>query len=106
PAVPAWIQSLLESPVFKDQKRLGGRHLPDDATFTRLLHALDRREGTMTLHALTRALAAPPMRMRGILAKTERVLNVDGYDVIRYDETSDTVELQRDLLLKQFGLED
>ncbi|MEQ8638592.1 BREX-2 system phosphatase PglZ [Gimesia maris] len=106
PAVPAWIQSLLESPVFKDQKRLGGRHLPDDATFTRLLHALDRREGTMTLRALTRALEAPPMRMRGILAKTERVLNVDGYDVIRYDETSDTVELQRDLLLKQFGLED
>ncbi|MEQ8856845.1 BREX-2 system phosphatase PglZ [Gimesia sp.] len=106
PEVPKWIQQLLESPVFADQKRLGGRRVPEDKEFSRLLQALDRRDGTMTLRALTRALDAAPLRMPGFLAKVERVLNIDGYDVIRYDETSDTVELQRELLLKQYDLDD
>jgi hypothetical protein len=44
------------------------------------------------------------VRLPGLLAKAERILNVDGYDVLRRDEVSDTIELNRDLLLKQFDL--
>ena len=34
----------------------------------------------------------------------QRVLNVEGYAVLGRDEASDTVELDRDLLLRQFDL--
>jgi hypothetical protein len=58
----------------------------------------------MTRAALARTLEFPAVRLPGLLAKAERILNVDGYDVLRRDEVSDTIELKRDLLLKQFDL--
>ena len=103
-AVPKWVSSLLACPVFEDQKRLGGRGVPADEVITKLLIALDERGGKLTSVALARALEFPAVRMPGLLAKAERILNVDGYDVLRRDDTSDTIELNRDLLLKQFDL--
>jgi hypothetical protein len=102
--VPKWVSNLLLSPVFEDQKRLGGRGLPTDEVLTKLLAALDERGGKMTSAALARTLEFPAVRLPGLLAKAERILNVDGYDVLRRDEASDTIELNRDLLLKQFDL--
>jgi hypothetical protein len=94
----------LRSPVFEDQKRLGGRGIPADEVFTKLLASLDERGGKMTSAALARTLEFPAVRLPGLLAKAERILNVDGYDVLRRDDASDTIELNRDLLLKQFDL--
>ena len=102
--VATWVSRLLACPVFEDQKRLGGRGLPSDEVFTRLLSSLDGRGGKMTSAALARTLEFPAIRLPGLLAKAERVLNVDGYDVLRRDDASDTVELNRDLLLTQFDL--
>lgn len=102
--VPKWVSRLLACPVFEDQKRLGGRGVPSHDVFTKLISALDGRGGKMTSVALARTLEFPPVRLPGLLAKAERILNVDGYDVLRRDEASDTIELNRDLLLKQFDL--
>lgn len=102
--VPQWVSRLLSCPVFEDQKRLGGRGVPADEVLTKLLSALDQRGGKMTAVALARALEFPPVRLPGLLANTERILNVDGFDVLRRDDASDTIELNRDLLLKQFDL--
>ncbi len=102
--VPQWVLRLLTCPVFEEQKRLGGRGVPVDEVLTKLLSVLDQRGGKMTSAALARALQFPPVRLPGLLAKAERILNVDGYDVLRRDEASDTIELNRDLLLKQFDL--
>jgi len=102
--VPKWVTRLLASPVFEDQKRLGGRGIPADNVLTKLLSALDERGGKLTSLALARALECPPVRLPGLLAKAERIFNVDGYDVLRRDDASDTIELNRDLLLKQFDL--
>lgn len=101
---PQWITNLLACEVFDDQKRLGGRGLPSDEVFADLLTELDQRGGKMRSAALARSLQFPPLRLPGLLAKAERVLNVDGYDILRRDDTSDTVELKRELLLKQFDL--
>lgn len=101
---PEWISRLLACEVYEDQKRLGGRNLPTDDVFGQLLTELDERGGKLRSAALARSLQFPPMRLPGLLAKAERVLNVDGYDILRWDETSDTVELNRELLLKQFDL--
>ena len=102
--VPKWVSRLLTCPVFEDQKRLGGRGVPSDELFTKLLSALDERGGKLTSVALARSLEFPAVRLPGLLAKAERILNVDGYDVLRRDDASDTIELNRDLLLKQFDL--
>jgi len=101
---PAWVPRLLTSAVFEQQKQLGGRGLPGDEIFTKLLGMLDRRGGKMTSVALARALEFPALRLPGLLAKVQRVLNIDGYAVLSRDDASDTVELNRELLLKQFDL--
>jgi hypothetical protein len=101
---PAWVPRLLASAVFEQQKLLGGRGLPGDEVFTKLLAMLDRRGGKMTSVALARALEFPALRLPGLLAKAQRVLNIDGYAVLSRDDASDTVELNRELLLKQFDL--
>jgi hypothetical protein len=101
---PAWVPRLLASTVFEQQKQLGGRGLPGDEVFTNLLATLDRRGGKMTSVALARALEFPALRLPGLLAKAQRVLNIDGYAVLSRDDASDTVELNRELLLKQFDL--
>ena len=101
---PAWVPRLLASAVFEQQKQFGGRGLPGDEVFSKLLAALDRRGGKMTSVALARALEFSAIRLPGLLAKAQRVLNIDGYAVLSRDDASDTVELNRELLLKQFDL--
>jgi hypothetical protein len=104
PARPDWVTALLACPLFADQKRLGGRAVPPDEVFAGLLAALDVAGGKMTATALARRLQTPLFRLRGLLAVVQRVLNVEGYAVLGRDEASDTVGLDRDLLLRQFDL--
>ncbi len=104
PTRPDWVAALLACPLFAEQKRLGGRTVPDGDVFARLLTALDGAGGKMTAAALARRLETPLFRLRGLLAVLQRVLNVEGYAVLGRDEASDTVELNRDLLLRQFDL--
>lgn len=103
---PEWVTTLLSSPVFEEQKRLGGRAVPASEVLSRLLVAIDERGGKITSPALARAIQFSPMRLRGLLAIAQRVLNVDGFPVLTRDEASDTVQLDRHLLLKQFDLTD
>jgi hypothetical protein len=102
----AWVAALLKSSVFEEQKKLAGRAFPkNENVVEKLLVALDRNGGKMTSAALAKAIAYPPMRLGGLLAVCQRVLNLDGYDVIRRDEDSDTIELNLPLLRRQFELE-
>jgi hypothetical protein len=103
--VPPWIRNLLESPTFKGLKSLAGRSAPDDSVFESLLTTLDQRGGKATSAALARGMNYPPLRLRGLLAVAQRILNVDGYPILSRDDGSDTVELNRELLFRQFGLE-
>lgn len=105
PPTAEWITTLLASPMFDQQKQFGGRALPTNEVFTRLLTAIDDRGGKITSAALAGAIQLPPTRLRGLLAVAGRVLNIDGYAVLTRDEASDTVELNRNLLIKQFDLE-
>jgi hypothetical protein len=104
PTKPDWVAALLACPLFVEQKRLGGRTVPADEVFARLLAALDGAGGKTTATTLARRLQTALFRLRGLLAVVQRVLNVDGYAVLGRDEASDTVELNRDLLLRQFDL--
>lgn len=100
-----WVKRLLGSPVFQTQRRLAGRVAPNDHMVETCLNVLDAHRGHMTRHGLAQALGQPDFRMRGLLAGLQRLLNVDGYQVIAVDETADTIELNRQLLNKQFQLD-
>ncbi len=102
--VAEWISGLLSSPIFEEQKQLGGRAVPTNEVISQLLAAIDERGGKITSVALARAIQFSPMRLRGLLAVTLRILNVDGFGVLTRDDASDTIELNRDLLLRQFDL--
>jgi hypothetical protein len=101
---PDWIAGLLASPLFGEQKKLGGRMVPTDDLVAKLLASLDGAGGKLTATALARRVEMPLFRLRGLLAVVQRVLNVEGYAVLSRDEASDTIELNRDLLLRQFDL--
>jgi PglZ domain len=99
-----WVVDLFRSPVFQQQKKLAERSGLSDEVFRAVLNALDQRGGKMTSGALSRAVNYPAMRLRGLLAVMQRVLNIDGFAVLTRDDASDTVDLNRELLRHQFGL--
>ncbi len=102
--VPEWIATLLASPTLGEQKKLAGRAVPADEIFVKLLTALDRRGGKVTATALARAMEYPPLRLPGLLAIVQRILNVDGYAILIRDDATDTIELNHELLRRQFDL--
>src|SRR5262249_15137776 len=89
PAVPPvplppkdWIQRLLSSQAYKAQKAMVRRHAPDDAVVESSLAALDASGGIMTPAAFAKAADLPPARLDGLIARMQRLLNVDGYELL------------------------
>jgi hypothetical protein len=70
-----------------------------------LLEALAERGGKLSKVALAQRMAWRESGLGGSLSAVRRVLNVDQADVLRVDEAAGTVELNRALLLQQFGIE-
>ena len=66
--------------------------------------ARQHANGKLTATALARKLSLPIFRLRGLLAIVRRVLNIDGFSVLGQDEQSETIEFDRNLLLRQFDL--
>jgi PglZ domain len=104
PAVP-WPEKLLSSPAYQSQKELVQKHLPDDTTVMRCMEALDRHGGTLTPAALAQQAGILPLRLDGLLAKLQRLLNVDGYEVLMIDHVQNRVTLNVPLLHRQFELD-
>ena len=100
-----WIERLLSSPVFAAQRRVAGRRAPDDQCVRVLLATLEAHHGRLARRLLEQVLGEPAFRLRGILAGLQRLLNVDGYQVLVVDDLSGTVVLNRELLNTQFQLE-
>jgi hypothetical protein len=105
-AGPAWIEQLMATDVFESQRKRVARGYAGDAVFKQMLASLDTRGGRITKTALARAIDYPPFRISGLLSHAQRLFNVDGYPAITVDLESDTVILQKETLLVQFGLAD
>jgi hypothetical protein len=104
-AIPTWTNRVFETEVFATQKKLVPRGYPGDDVLKRLLANLDARGGKLTTAALARTMGYATVRLPGLLSVAQRLFNVDGYPVIGLDIQSDTVQLEKQLLLVQFGLE-
>jgi len=103
-AKPAWIGELLKSPILKAQAVLAGRHPLKLEELTQLLTVLTARGGTVTESALARELDMLPFRIGGFVTVAQRMLNVEGFQVLSRDEESATVTLNEKLLKTQFEL--
>jgi hypothetical protein len=100
-----WIAALLASPVYQRQVSIVGRAaLPPDLLRAILL-ALQDRGDRMLKSALAQRIGQPEFRLPGVIASLRRVMNVDGYPVVTFEEASGTVGLNRQLLKTQFEIE-
>jgi PglZ domain len=99
-----WIDQLLNSPILAAQRRMAGRRAPDDQLVAVFLRLLDQHHDRISRHALIQSVGQPEIRLRGILVGFQRLLNVEGYQVVAIEEATGTIELNRQLLAKQFEL--
>lgn len=100
-----WIERLLISQAYKVQKELVRRHAPKDEEVRRCLVALESQGGMMTPVAFTKAADVRAAGLDGLMAKLQRVLNVDGYEILTFSRNENRVELNINKLLRQFDLE-
>jgi hypothetical protein len=99
-----WVDQLLNSPIFAAQRRMAGRRAPNDQMVAVFLRLLDQHHDRISRHILIQSVGQPEIRLRGILVGFQRLLNVEGYQVVAIEETTGTIELNRQLLAKQFEL--
>jgi len=100
---PDWIDRLLASGVFEEQMSLAGKRLQPEAVVN-ALRALDGGGGRLLKTAFAQRMNLPLIRVGTFVAALQGVLNVDGYAVLKLDEASQTVALDRGLLDRQFNL--
>jgi len=100
----AWIEQLLASSTYQQQARAAVRGAPPVEQIKRFLSLLDQRNGRIQRGHLAQQLAMPLIRVDGMIQNYRRLLNVDGYDVLAYDQPSETIVLNIELLKNQFEL--
>jgi hypothetical protein len=105
-AAPAvWIDRLFLSQVYKAQKEFIRRHAPEDDLVRRCLVALDLQGGIMTPVAFSKATDVPAARLDGLIARIQRLLNVDGYEILTLSRAENRIELNVVKLQRQFDLD-
>jgi hypothetical protein len=99
-----WVDELLASEVFAEQmETFAGRLKKDQAE--QYLRVLADRNLVLLKTAFAQRLDVSVMRVDGMIASLQRVLNVEGYPVLSVD-SSQTIRLNLQLLRDQFGLGD
>jgi len=100
--VPA---AVLKSAAYVAQKKVAGRVSVTDDQVRGLLNALIEASGHRLVPAqAAAALAVSPVMLRGAVLHVQRLLNVEGYAVLRIDADGGTVILDEVLLREQFGI--
>lgn len=100
-----WIARLFASPVYKAQKELVRRHAPEDEVVRQALAVLEGGGGLMTPAAFSQAADIPAARLDGLVARMQRLLNVDGYEILTLSRSENRIELNVSRLRRQFDLE-
>jgi hypothetical protein len=100
-----WIARLLSSQAYKDQKDFVRRHAPEDELIQRCLTVLDAQGGIMTPAAFSKAADVAAGRLDGLIARIQRLLNVDGYEILTFSRAENRIELNVTKLKRQFDLD-
>jgi hypothetical protein len=96
---------VLKSPVYAAQKKIAGRISVTDDQVTVLLSALlGAPQHRLAPAAAATALQVAPILLRGAVLHVQRLLNVEGYAVLRVDADGATLILDDALLREQYGI--
>ena len=68
------------------------------------LDALFEAGGRLPLTSLAKRVGVPVRTMRSMIAGLQRLLNVDGYPVLRFSDDTERVELDGGLFVELFDL--
>ena len=99
------VPAVLKSAAYAAQKKIAGRVSVTDDQIRGLLDALVAAPGHRLVPAqAAAALAVSPVMLRGAVLHAQRLLNVEGYPVLRVDADGSTVVLDEALLREQFGV--
>ena len=101
---PGWAELVVQSPAYAAQRALMGRVAPEDEEVVRVLDALGEARGRADVGALANALGQSLPELHDQLVSLQRVLNVEGYPVLSYDEGEGRVRLDLDLAGRTFGV--
>jgi hypothetical protein len=100
--VPA---AVLKSAAYVAQKKTAGRVSVTDEQVRALLAALLAAASRRLPPALAATvLTVSPVTLRGAVLHAQKLLNVEGYPVLRVDADGATVILDEGLLREQFGI--
>lgn len=95
--------SVIASATYMAQKKIAGRLALDDGQVALLLNALSAAAATrLTKEASAVVLQVPPTRVTGAIAQLQKLLNVEGYGVLRMDGAQLVLDVP--MLREQFGV--
>jgi hypothetical protein len=112
PAAPArdldggLTRAVLASQVYAGQRARARRAPLDDDKVAAMLGALLAAGGRLPQASLAAAAGVPEFRLPGVMSVLQRLLNVEGYEVVGYDPDGVTVVLDVGLLREQFNLDE
>ena len=102
---PATAAGVLKSSAYVAQKKIAGRVSVTDGQVSALLSALLGAPGQrLAPAAAATALQIAPALLRGAVLHVQRLLNVEGYAVLRIDADGATLILDEALLREQYGI--
>jgi hypothetical protein len=102
PPRAGWVEALLASPAFVANRRRARLPRPlADERLRRYLDLIDANGGIIPLAALSARTGEPPDTLRMALTLVQRLVNLDGAEVLAV-RADGTVELNRELLALQF----
>ena len=101
----AWLDRLFASTGYKDQKEFVRRHALKDDLVRRCLESLNSSGGIMTPAAFSNVANIPAARLDGFIVRIQRLLNMDGYEILTFSRTENRIELNVQKLKRQFDLD-
>jgi hypothetical protein len=100
-----WLDRLFESSGYQQQRGTIRRHAPPDDMVRRCIATLVERGGMMTPASFSKGADIPAARLDGLIVLIQRLLNVDGYEVLTFSRAENRIELNVAKLLRQFDLD-
>jgi hypothetical protein len=105
PPRAGWVDHLLASPAFVANRQRARLPRPlADERLRRYLDLIDANGGTIPLGALSARTGEPPDTLRMALTLVQRLVNLDGAEVLAV-RADGTVQLNRELLALQFEVD-
>jgi hypothetical protein len=97
-----WVDALLASEIFAEQMETFASRLKSEQ-IEQYLRVLADRNLVLLKSAFAQRLGLSALRVDGLIASLQRILNVEGYAVLSVD-SSQTIRLNLQLLREQFSL--